>query len=71
MQVITPNEVRPRLGLASRAEGDSPVVLSAQQKAEQTAQATGNRTRDQQRQANASDTNETGRATQGDGRQQN
>jgi len=71
MQVITPNEVRPRLGLASTPTGDTPVILSGQQKAEQTAQTTGNRTRDQQRAANAPDTNETGRATQGDGRQQN
>jgi PBSX family phage portal protein len=71
MQVILPNEVRPRLGLASLPSGDTPVVLSPQQRAEQTAQATGNRLRDQERAANASDGDGLGRATQGDGRQQN
>lgn len=71
MKVVVPNEVRERLKLSSMDGGDQPVVLTPQQAAEQTAQATRNRTRDQERAANASDSNETSRATQGDGRQQN
>jgi PBSX family phage portal protein len=70
MKVIVPNDVRPRLGLSSLADGDTPVQLTGQQAAEATAQATGNRLRDQERQANSSDNNGTGRATMGDGRQQ-
>jgi len=71
MKVIVPNEVRPRLGLPSLQGGDTPVQLTAQQSAEMTAQATRNRLRDQERAANSPDNNATGRATQGDGRQQN
>jgi hypothetical protein len=70
MKVIVPNDVRPRLGLSSLADGDTPVQLTGQQAAEATAQATGNRLRDQDRQANSSDNNGTGRATMGDGRAQ-
>jgi hypothetical protein len=51
--------------------GDTPVVLNAQAQAEQTAQSTRNRVRDQQRASNAPDNDELGRATQGEGRQQN
>ena len=71
MQVIVPNEVRERLGMSTLPSGDEPVVLNAQQRAEQTAQTTRNRVRDQNRSSNAPDTDETGRATQGEGRQQN
>lgn len=71
MQVLVPNEVREELGLSSLPDGDSPVVLNARAAAEQTAQGTGNRTRDQERSANESDGGELPRATQGDGRQQN
>lgn len=71
MQVVMPNEVRERLGMSSLPQGDEPVVLNAQQRAEQTAQATGNRLRDQERANNAPDTDETGRQEQGMGRQQN
>ena len=71
MKVIVPNEVRPRLGLSSLPEGDTPVQLTGQQAAEATAQATGNRLRDQQRAANAPDNNGTGRNPQGEGRVQN
>jgi PBSX family phage portal protein len=70
MKVIVPNDVRPRLGLSSLPDGDTPVQLTGQQAAEATAQATGNRLRDQQRSSAASDTDGTGRATMGDGRQQ-
>jgi len=70
MQVLLPNEVRTRLNLPPIPSGNGPVKLSGQQAADQTAQATGNRQRDQQRQANAGD-GETGqRNPQGDGRQQ-
>lgn len=70
MQVLLPNEVRTRLGLPPIPSGNTPVKLSGQQAADQTAQATGNRQRDQQRQANAGD-GETGqRNPQGEGRQQ-
>ncbi len=71
MQVIVPNEVRERLGMSTLPSGDTPVILNAQQQAEQTAQGTGNRLRDQQRSSNESDSGELPRATQGDGRQQN
>jgi PBSX family phage portal protein len=70
MQVIVPNEVRERLGMSTLPSGDTPVVLNAQARAEQTAQTTRNRTRDQERQANESDGGELPRATMGDGRQQ-
>ena len=71
MKVIVPNEVRPRLGLSSLSGGDTPVQLTGQQAAEQVAQATGNRMRDQQRSANQADAAELPRASMGDGRQQN
>jgi len=70
MQVLLPNEVRTRLNLPPIPSGNDPVKLNAQQAADQTAQATGNRQRDQQRQGNAGD-GETGqRNPQGEGRQQ-
>ena len=71
MQVIVPNEVRERLGMSTLPDGDTPVVLNAQARAEQTAQTTRNRVRDQDRQANEADAAELPRATMGDGRQQN
>ena len=71
MKVIVPNEVRPRLGLSSLSGGDTPVQLTGQQAAEQVAQATGNRMRDQQRAANEADAGGLPRASMGDGRQQN
>jgi capsid portal protein len=70
MQVIVPNEVRERLGMSTLPDGDTPVVLNAQARAEQTAQTTRNRVRDQDRQANEADAAELPRATMGDGRQQ-
>jgi PBSX family phage portal protein len=73
MQVLVPNEVRERLGYPARPGGTDPVVLGAQARAEQTAQANGNRLRDQQRTDNASDSpsTTTGRNAQGEGRSQN
>jgi len=73
MQVLVPNEVRERLGYPARPGGTDPVVLGAQARAEQTAQANGTRLRDQQRTDNASDSpsTTTGRNAQGEGRSQN
>jgi len=68
MQVITPNEVRARLGLAGLPEGDETVILNAQARAEQNTRATGNRRRDQDRSANQTDSAGEGRNTQGEGR---
>lgn len=72
-QVITPNDIRPRLGLPMLPGGNDPVAITAQQRAEQTAQASGNRNRDQQRTNNATDSTSTttGRNAQGEGRTTN
>ena len=67
-QVLTPNDVRVRKGLPARPGADSPVVLTAQGAAEQRTQASGNRSRDQQRQANAPDQTGEARNPQGEGR---
>lgn len=69
MQVKTPNEVRAKIGLTPRDGGDDVVVLNAQARAEQTAQSTGNRTRDQERSANSPDVSGEARNPQGEGRQ--
>ena len=71
MKVIVPNEVRSRLGLNAIPGGDEVVQLTGQQAAEATAQASGNRRRDQERQNNQADEGQTGaRVAQGEGRQQ-
>lgn len=70
MQVVVPNEVRARWGWAGLKDGDKPVELKPQAAAEQRTQATGNRTRDQQRSAGATDNNGEGRNAKGDGRAQ-
>ena len=72
MQVLVPNEVRERLGYPVRPGGSDPIVMGAQARAEQSAQASGNRNRDQQRTNNASDSLSTnsGRNAQGEGRSQ-
>lgn len=66
MQVIVPNEVRPRLGLPMMDGGQDPVELKGQARAE----ATTNRQRDTERSNNASDSTgtATGRNPQGEGR---
>ena len=69
MKVITPNDVRLRKGMVPLDGGDVPVQLTGQQAADQTANATGNRLRDQQRQANSPDKSGEGRNAKGDGRQ--
>ena len=70
MQVIVPNEVRARWGWPGLKGGDKVVDLKAQGAAEQRTQATGNRTRDQNRSSNATDGNGEGRNAKGDGRAQ-
>ena len=69
-QVIVPNEVRSRIGLPIRQDGNDVLQMNAQQRAEQNAQANNSRQRDQQREANASDSPNTisGRNAQGEGR---
>jgi len=71
-QVITPNDVRPRLGLPITPQGDSPVAMTPQQRAEQNAQMAGTRRRDQERTNNATDSTATptGRNPGGEGRVQ-
>ena len=54
-QVVMPNEIRVRKNLPPRKGGDDPVQLTAGAQAEQRTQQNGNRQRDQQRAANASD----------------
>jgi PBSX family phage portal protein len=69
-QVVVPNDIRPRLGLPVVPQGDAPVVMTPQQRAEQNAQMAGTRERDQQRTAQASDSTATttGRNPGGEGR---
>jgi HK97 family phage portal protein len=69
-QVITPNEIRVRMGMVPRDGGDVPVDLAAQA-AEIKAQANQSRTRDQERSANSPDKSGEGRNSKGDGRQVN
>lgn len=71
MQTIVPNEVRQRKGMSGLKGGDKVVDLKPQQAAETKTQATGNRQRDQQRQANSTDSasSTNTRAPQGEGRQ--
>lgn len=68
MQTYTPNEVRDQKGMPSVPWGDKPVELKPQQAADANTQASGNRTRDQQRQANSPDTSGEGRNAKGAGR---
>lgn len=70
MQTITPNEIRTRKGMPGIEGGDTPIQLNARAAAEQTTQATGNRQRDQQREANAPDQSGEARQPKGDGRVQ-
>lgn len=72
-QVVTPNEIRPRLGLPLMPEGDQTVAMTPQQRAEQNAQVSGTRRRDQERTNNATDSTSTstGRNPGGEGRIQN
>jgi PBSX family phage portal protein len=69
MKVIVPNDVRIRKGMVPLDGGDVPVQLTGQQAAEQTAQASGNRRRDQERTNNSPDTSGEARNPKGEGRQ--
>jgi HK97 family phage portal protein len=69
MQVVTPNEVRIRMGMVPLDGGDKVVELKPQQQAEARAQAGKTRTRDSERSANSPDISGEGRNAQGDGRQ--
>jgi PBSX family phage portal protein len=68
MGALLPNERRSKLGLPPHDEGNTPVQLTAQQKADQAATARQSRTRDANRSANASDTQGDSRNPQGEGR---
>lgn len=68
MQTDLPNEIRHRRGKPGIEGGDEVVDLKAQDAAEQTAQATGSRTRDQTRQSRATDSRGSARNAQGEGR---
>lgn len=73
MQILLPNEVRRTRGQPARPDGDGnkPWQASAQQKAEQTSQASNGRQRDQQRQSNSTDSSSSTntRNAKGEGRQ--
>lgn len=68
LQVITPNEIRVRMGMVPRDGGDEVVDLQAQA-AEIKAQAMQSRQRDSERSANSPDNSGEGRNAKGDGRQ--
>ncbi|NDB58513.1 phage portal protein [bacterium] len=68
LQVITPNEIRVRMGMVPRDGGDEVVDLQAQA-AEIKAQAMQSRARDGERAANSPDNSGEGRNAKGDGRQ--
>jgi PBSX family phage portal protein len=69
MQVVTPNEIRIRMGMVPLDGGDKVVELKPQAQAEVRAQAGKTRTRDSERSANSPDNSGEGRNAQGDGRQ--
>lgn len=69
MGSLVPNERRKKLGLPPIEGGDKPSQISAQAKAEQQAQASGNRLRDQERSASAPDKQGDSRNPKGEGRQ--
>ena len=69
MQVVTPNEIRIRMGMVPIDGGDKVVELKPQAQAEVRAQAGKTRTRDSERSANSPDISGEGRNAQGEGRQ--
>ena len=69
MQVVTPNEIRIRMGMVPLDGGDKVVELKPQAQAEVRAQAGKTRARDSERSANSPDISGEGRNAQGDGRQ--
>ena len=71
MQVVTPNEIRIRMGMVPIDGGDKVVELKPQAQAEVRAQAGKTRTRDSERSADSPDISGEGRNAQGEGRQVN
>ena len=69
-QVITPNEVRARRGMAPLTGGDAVLIINPKVAQDAASDASGNKTRDQDRTLNAPDKMGTGRAPKGEGRQQ-
>lgn len=69
MGAILINERRRKLNLPPLEDGDVAAPISAQARAEQTAQANGNRTRDQERSSRSSDSKGESRNPKGEGRQ--
>jgi len=69
-QVITPNEVRARRGMAPLTGGDAVLIINPKAQQDAASDFSGNKTRDQERTLNAPDKMGTGRAPQGEGRQQ-
>ena len=69
-QVITPNEVRSRRGMAPLTGGDAVLIINPKVAQDAASDASGNKTRSQDRVLNAPDKMGTGRAPKGEGRQQ-
>ena len=69
-QVITPNEVRARRGMAPLEGGDAVLVINPKAQTDAKSDFSGNKTRDQNRTLNAPDKMGTGRNAKGDGPQE-
>ena len=69
-QVITPNEVRARRGMAPLEGGDDVLIINPKVAQDAASDASGNKTRSQDRVLNAPDKMGTGRNPKGDGRTQ-
>jgi PBSX family phage portal protein len=69
-QIMVPNEARTVLGLPQRPDGDKPLELNARAAADAKGNMAGNKTRDQERSNNSSDSTATvaGRNPKGEGR---
>jgi PBSX family phage portal protein len=69
-QIMVPNEARTILGLPQRADGDTPLELSARSAADAKGNMAGNKARDRERSNNSSDSTATvsGRNPKGEGR---
>ena len=69
-QVILPNEVRARKGLPPISTGDTVLVLNPKDVTDAKSDASGNKTRDQNRTLNAPDKMGTARNAKGEGSQE-
>ena len=69
-QVITPNEVRARMGKAPLSGGDEVLIINPKVAQDAASDASGNKERDQNRTLNAPDKMGTGRNPKGEGRTQ-